>query len=497
MIAVLATLPAPILGPAELVRVDDPDHPNAIARSETGALLAEPPSDGTPWRLASIPEIDETSGLEAVRATNVELWHEVGAAGQDVKVAVFDIGWFIGDGDPAPVGEVSTHDCFRSQSCDAPLDPYQANTTGEGGIHGWACAEAIRQVAPEVELYLVRVNSFTALENAAAWAIREGIDIISMSMSYYNASFYDGTGPHDAISRALDAAGVLMVTSAGNIAGQHWSGAFLDGDADGRMDGDGSNGLELELRRDTTINVVWNQFGRCGDTDLDAYLLTEDGRVIGASEVAQVDSDDDEECQPVERVRARVPNEGFYHLEVRHRRGVRTDLNVSVITRGGGFTFARPQGSLTDPAAHPRVVAVGAVPVDNYFLGGAAPFSSWGPSHAGAVKPDIAGPHGYTVSGYGPGGFRGTSAATPVVAGMIAVVMSDEPDLTSREAFERLQGWARQGENPLNDPSLGGGKARLPLPEPSTSACGRRPLAAWVFVFPLWLCVPLRRRRHG
>ncbi|MBX2803391.1 MAG: S8 family serine peptidase [Myxococcales bacterium] len=474
----------------DLVRVEDPNHPDAVARSATGALLVGPPPEDIPWRPASIPQTDHYES-EAVAATNADLWHTDGATGQGVRVAVFDLAWNAAETDLDEVGPFTTHDCFASPTCEVPFDPYRP-TGNAGGVHGWGCAEAVHDIAPDAELFAVRVNSFTALENAVDWAIRNDIDVISLSMSYYNDSFYDGTGPHAPLMRRLEANDVLMVTSAGNIARDHWSGPFVDSDGDGRLDGDGDNALWIFLDSTTRINVIWNSFGRCSDTNLDVHVVSATGTVIGASTDAQ--DPEANRCRPVEVVQARAREPDWYRLEISHMRGVRTGLDVSVIARGGELMNPIAAGSITDPGAHPYAAAVGAVWVENYFEGRRERFSSVGPSHAGVPKPDISGPDGLTSAAYGPGGFFGTSASTPVVAGLVAVIKSADPSLTNREAFQRLQAYARTHRGSVApDPELGAGLARLPVTDPEWHGCGQRPL-----ILPLVLWLPLwRRRRRG
>jgi subtilisin family serine protease len=357
----------------------------------------------------------------------------------------------------------------------------------DSGIHGFACAEIVRDIAPDVELHLVRVNGFTMFENAARWAIRNDIDIISMSMSFYNDSFYDGNGPFDAVIAQLEANDILVVTSAGNNARLHWRGTFSDADGDGRMDFDGSNGLDIEIPSGGgNLYVNWNQHGRCGDTDLDVYVYDADRNIVGNSVDEQIA--DAEHCQPVERVSAHSESGGAYRLEVHHQTGLSSYVEVDILLRSGAIKEAVPEGSVADPAAHVDVFAVGAVRASKYFSGDVEGFSSWGPANSGVAKPDIAGPDGLSTDAYGPVGFFGTSASTPVVAALIAVILSDDPSLTPREAAHKLQGWALSEGLAIAepDPRWGAGKARLPIRNPETPPCGRRPLVMWLIVLPVW-----------
>ena len=103
-------------------------------------------------------------------------------------------------------------------------------------------------------------------------------------------SFYDGTGPHQELARRLEAHDILLVSSAGNSARQHWSGAWTDGDGDGRMDFDGSNRLELRLTGSDArrgLYVIWDEFHGCGLSDLDAYVYDAQGQLVGRSELRQ------------------------------------------------------------------------------------------------------------------------------------------------------------------------------------------------------------------
>lgn len=473
--------------PFLLVRVEDPDHPDAIVASETGAVLAGPPDEG-PWRWEPLAEPDSTPAFEALEATGVTPWHGLGATGAGVRVAVFDPG-FVGASE-GELGPFTALDCAAHRSCEIPYDPLRDG----GGTHGTACAEVVRDMAPDVELFLVRTTSFTSFENGARWAMRNGIDVISMSMSFYGDSFVDGSGPFAPLIEELEAAGVLLVTSAGNNARQHWSGRWVDADLDGRMDFLGDNGLILDAPAgaDRRVNLLWNQFRRCGDTDLDLVLRNADGDVVARSEARQIVGADG--CQPVERARYDLPSDGPLRLEVHRVAGSVADLELDVLTRNGSLRDADPRGSVTVPADHPLVFAVGAVRADRYLTAPAEGFSSWGPTHAGVPKPDVAGPDRLSTEVSGAGGFTGTSAATPAVAGLIAVVMSSGDGHTAREAAEIVRrhalGDAALGESP--DPALGAGRARLPGVAQEVG-CGRRPTLLPLFLLPLgW-----RRVRWG
>ena len=173
-------------------RVDTPYLPGAIATSAYGSILESPPN-GIPYRPISWAVVDTEPGLsvdnivipnELHEALNTSPWHEQGWLGNDVKIAVFDVEWIGAEWEDGELGSVQTHDCFAHPSCELPIDSDHPRFGFERGVHGIACAEVIRDVAPASEIHLVRVLGQTSLENAVDWAIREDIDFISMSLSF-------------------------------------------------------------------------------------------------------------------------------------------------------------------------------------------------------------------------------------------------------------------------------------------------------------------------
>jgi hypothetical protein len=484
------------LHPFELVRVDDPDHPDADATSATGAVLLAPPAPGTPWLYETVPEVDRWKAVEALEALNADSWHERGITGAGVRVAVFDLQWFGAEGDPDELGPFTTHDCYAHPSCALAMDTWRPRFFFEEGVHGYACAEVLHDIAPDATLHLVRVNGQTTLENAVDWAVREGIDVVSMSMSFFNASFYDGTGRVSVQMERARAGGVLMVVSAGNYADSHWHGRLVDSDLDGRMEFDGEDGLWIYLNAGARrgIYLTWDQFRTCGTTDLDAILYDSEGRIVERS-LDRQDPDADR-CEPVERLTGRVEEDGWYRLEVLLERGAAVALDVDVLATRGDVHGTMAEGSIADPGVSPAAFTVGAVRAAGYLTNDVEAFSSRGPSIAGVAKPDIAGPDGLSTDAYGPVGFYGTSAAAPAVAGAVALVMSEDPTLTPFQAARRLQGWAAGDDIVFfqPDPRWGAGRARLPAEADEAPGCGHRPLLLPLLLPPL---VWFRRRRHS
>jgi len=484
--------------PWGLVRVDVPDHPDAIATSATGSVLLGPPADGMPWRVEEAPDVHAFTGdwnaWEGQDAMGVQPWHDAGYTGEGVRVAVFDIQWFGAEQKLEELGAFESWDCWVHPGCVTPIDTFRPRFSYESGGHGTACAEVVRDIAPDVDLHLVRTNGVTTFENAVDWAIREDIDLVTLSMSFMNASFYDGTGPVADLVTKLTEGGVLLVTSAGNYATGHYTEAFTDTDGDGAHEFPwGTEYLPVRLRagKKRGLAVHWDNYNRCGDVDLDLWLYDADGNVLDRAEGVQDPEAD--RCGPVERLAPTLLEDEWTWLQVRRVRGD-GQVRWNLITTAGTVQNAMAWGSVTDPGTHPLAFTVGAAPALNYVHGGVEIFSSHGPNLAGDPKPDIAAPDGVTTATYGPTGFYGTSAASPAAAAAIALVMSRHPEMDAFDARDWLVEAAWRETSTWQEPSTatGAGYLKLPPPEGELPGCGGRALAwACLLALPLW---PLRRR---
>ena len=107
-------------------------------------------------------------------------------------------------------------------------------------VHGSACAEIVHDIAPDAEIHLYKVADIVSLENAKDAAIQEGLDIVTVSLSWkWGSGFGDGTGRACEIVDDAFQNNVLWVNAAGNYSQSQVSAQLSDPDANGYHNFDG------------------------------------------------------------------------------------------------------------------------------------------------------------------------------------------------------------------------------------------------------------------
>ena len=313
---------------------------------------------------------------------------------------------------------------------------------GGGNVHGAACAEIVHDMAPDAELFLANFDSAISHGEAVDWLIEQQVDVISYSIGWFNAGPGDGRGfINDHVRRALNA-GIQWVGAAGNEADRHWEATFSDTDGDGFHNytpSDEGNTVTLRAGDTFIVYLSWDDWFQ-SDQDYDLYIVdSQSGGIVAGSDNFQTGSQ-----PPTEAAGFIAPRSGNYFVEIRRfnaSRNVRLEAFFDIISAQGAVQYIVPAGSLTNPADTDGAIAVGA----NYWANGVGePFSSQGPTSDGRTKPDLSAPDGVDSASYGALGlpFYGTSAATPHVAGAIALLKSRFGIFTLDQIVEILYGRA-------------------------------------------------------
>lgn len=226
-------------------------------------------------------KVDTSEGVSKTGATN---YHNASYYGQNVKVAIIDLGF-------DHLTEAKSSDDLPA-SVIAYDNDYTADDDIEAGTnHGTDVAEIVHDMAPQADLYLMKIGDSVDLENAKDDAISMGVDVINHSVGWYNSAYYDGTGTiSDIASNARDN-GILWVNAAGNEAKNHWQGNFLDTDG---FDTDGYRWHEFNggdecnqigsIGSGNTIYIwmTWNAWPDDPE-DYDLYLFDSSGTTVDSS----------------------------------------------------------------------------------------------------------------------------------------------------------------------------------------------------------------------
>lgn len=154
-------------------------------------------------RVESIPHFDDVTPE----------WAFAGSTGNGVKVAVIDSGI---DANHPAIGRVDGYLSVEGpDGAEVSKDPH-----GDVFGHGTACAGVIRSLAPDCELYSVRVLGPKLSGRGAVfaaglrWAIENGMDICNLSLGSTRRDFFE---PFHELADAAYFRNITLVTAANNF----------------------------------------------------------------------------------------------------------------------------------------------------------------------------------------------------------------------------------------------------------------------------------------
>ncbi len=379
--------------------------------------------------------------------------------GNGVKVAVVDLG-FDNLNNAVSQGELPPSACAAGFNQDFTGTGLQTGTP-----HGTGVAEHVVDMAPGVELHCLKVNDLVGLQNAADYIASNNIQIANHSVAWAYASYYDGTGPVNAIindSRSND--GVFWSISSGNYARKHWRGNWLDTDGDDVLEFAAGDELLALSGGASSIAVFlnWNQYGISNRTDLKIELLDNLGSTVASSNGNQTGRNP---ALPYEVIGLIYnPAQAPYSIRVSFVRGANpAGLDITLFSFNHNFDRPVTASSLMDPASAPGAFSVGAINQASWQQANppTESFSSQGPTNDGRQKPELVGPDGTSSLTY-PSAF-GTSFSAPTTAGAAALLLQESPGLTAGALGSLLMAEAIDLGSPGADPVYGAGKLQLPL----------------------------------
>jgi subtilisin len=157
--------------------------------------MSEQPSSLPAWSSSFLPDARQALSASGPLAGLTREWAWGGSTGRGVRVAVIDSG--IEADHPALGGAVRggvVVESDRRAKTQVRLEPDEHPRDFFG--HGTACAGIIHALAPEAELYSVRVFSrdlsSKGLQFAGGlrWAIEHGLQVVNLSLSTSRAEFF-------------------------------------------------------------------------------------------------------------------------------------------------------------------------------------------------------------------------------------------------------------------------------------------------------------------
>jgi hypothetical protein len=357
-----------------------------------------------------------------------------------------------------------------------------AEGPAKGSDEGRSMAELVYKDAPGAQLYFATAldNQITFANNIAALQAA-GCNIILDDFTYFAEPFYQIGDAVDTAIANFVAAGGTYVTCAANNDNGFYESAFnpmvvtLDhvGSKTVHDFGGGNPYEKVTLANDTGTTDFWMQWsqpfksigGGSGSNDsLSFYVFDENKKWLFTVNDDQVGKD------PVQGMFMDDLNGAVRYIAIADDFGPPPDLfKMVVFANGNGTVLDGPgngvgSGAITGHNQDPNAIAVAAVDYHQTPNFGTNPpvvedFSSFGPGellfdeHGNLLplpvflnKPDIAGPDGSATDPLNP--FFGTSAATPNVGAVAALVMQENHALTAHDIKDLLEDSAIAMANP-------------------------------------------------
>ena len=445
---------------------------------------------------------------EGVTLTGADDYHSFGYYGQGAKVAVIDLG-FSGLTAAIANGEFGSGSGYGGSAViDSTCTKDYTGTGLEAGTsHGTGVAEVVHDMAPQATLCLMKIGDSLDLENAKNDALTYGVQVVNHSVAWFNTNFYDGTGTIADIAADARNNGILWVNAAGNEADSyyngHWQGSFVDSDGDGYLDfGSGSdpidgdsidecNGFYASGGEIINIYLTWDAWPS-DPQDYDLYLYLSSPTPVDSSTRVQNGSE-----PPTEDIYYPVSSAGTYCFAIyAYDAPSQPDLEAYIFkdnqTTAHNQEYHQAASSIPAPANDDKVLSVGAIYQGNWTTGPQESFSSQGPTNDSKwdnprTKPDIMGPDGVTNYTY-TGGFYGTSAAAPHVAGAAALLLSEDPSRTADDLQTKLEADAIDMGAAGKDNVYGSGRLNLIPQAPGTEAVFRVTQGGDVYADRAYFC---------
>ena len=415
----------------------------AIIETSSGNLYQVKVSIDKISELSNLAEVQSISPLkhalqtsivvsEGVESMNVVHIPNNGLSGKNVKIAVFDIAFDIENEEIKNNIVQSKSFRFDDDSSKIPVGGYSNEY-----IHGTSVAEIIIDVAPDVDIFLYTFDTRLEFLDAVSEALKNDVSLMVTSTGWISSPT-DGKSPMTQKIEEVINQEIPFVISAGNYAETHWSGDFSDEDEDYwhefALD---DEGLSFDVNVNRVIKgiplvayLMWDNTGN-QQNDFDLTLIDPSDKIVATSSNIQ-----DQIQQNVEYVYFVPEEEGTYSLGISYQGSLKPSAVLEIFSNTDKLEYSVPTGSVSVPTDANGAFVVGAIRHDSGKL---EPYSSQGPTKNGKQPvPNLVAPSGVTTLSHGEN-FSGTSAAAPHVAGLVALLLESNPNLTPSAVAEKIQ----------------------------------------------------------
>jgi len=312
-----------------------------------------------------------------------------------------------------------------------------------GGDEGTAMLEIVHDMAPNAKLYFSdHGNSVLGFNNSIKALVDAGCNIIVDDIVYFSEPFFEDGIISQYIESYATPKGVLYLSSAGNFADNHYQGTYTSTDNYTNYEQDfNSNAsliqhLPITIPAYTTVTVVlqWSDPYTNSSNNLSLKLCTSDYMTTCyTSDNNQLGSG----YAPYEQF-SLINNSYFtytYYVGV-YSKVPMSNLQIEIYAFNGKVQkYGVRSDSTFGHSTSKSVLSIAAV--NQQSISTTRSYSSIGPftMRDGTTrnKPDFSGVDNVTVSGAGgfSSPFNGTSAAAPHIAGIAALLLSNDKTLTA------------------------------------------------------------------
>lgn len=401
------------------------------------------------------PKRQNVEGLGA-KTMGADAWQKAGLTGKGVRVGVLDMGF---GGINAQLGTTLPAEVIANYDLDE-LDQQEEN-------HGLAVAMVIHSVAPEAELFMAYFDgsSYDSFLSALDFLKENKVQVLNFSVGS-SIGPRDGTfGDAITVDEFVRETGALWITAAGNYAESHTVFEFNEGSDGFHLFGQDKKGNDVYTmpfiagEPVTSVAMNWNGNWKGGEKSQYDFIITDrDGNeLLTANETKRGRKNDFPfqinafEAEPGE----------IYFMSIHRTKGTTNNVIDIFIPNGLLVPWAQvPAYSVTTPGDSDSSLTVGATGLTEDKL---ESYSSQGPTTDNRIKPDISAPTGEIVPGYDEG-FNGTSGAAPMVAGVAALVIQAQPEISEAELKAFLVANVVDLGESGADPQFGAGRLQLPAP---------------------------------